>query len=347
MTSTMHTFRRHALILLAALVAAPAAAQPARDAPAGHGVQFNQGYIEAITAPYGFEIEDIHSVFEHVFAAMPAEVKVYPTENYYYFTFGYRGLTYAGNMRLDVKDRDEGVLHFAYFNQTEDWNTELTTQYRPMSAVDGVEVAKVEELVYRVTFDGRSVLFRLNDLRDAKVPDGQRGASEVYLGPVFDESGIRFHLMFDEKDSRFMFVLNNGSETADTLLPYSEGDPSILIGMRTGFAFYQDRFLDRKILIGVYAGNVENNNYFDGPFDQLPDNFLKGDELQKALLAAYPDLAGEIDRYGNFREQEGRVLVNPYINYSFLNELEAYRRCGDAQLSKSAFYNCLQPAEGQ
>jgi hypothetical protein len=315
--------------------------------PDANGVSLNQTYIESIRTAPDFAIDDITAVFWHIFSGLPDRVKVYPTENYFYFTFGYKGLVFAGNMRLDIKDRDEGVLHFAYFNQTQDWSTELVTQYRPLSIVDGVKVERVENLLYRVTFKDKSVLFALNDLSGVKPPPEMIGEGETYLGPVFDESGLQFYLMFHKQDKRFMFVLNETGPQSEELVPYSEGDPSILLGTRTGFAFYKDRYLDRKILIAVYAGNVENNNYFDGPFDQLPDNFFKGDELKQAILTLYPDLKDEIDRFGNFKEQEGRFLVNPYINYSFVNELEAYRRCGDAGLTRPAYYRCLQPAEGE
>ena len=30
---------------------------------------------------------------------------------------------------------------------------------------------------------------------------------------------------------------------------------------------------NRQILIGAFVGNTQLNNYFDGPFDQLPDNY--------------------------------------------------------------------------
>ena len=72
----------------------------------------------------------------------------------------------------------------------------------------------------------------------------------------------------------------------------------ILIGQRTGFAYYLDDKLDRKILVGVFEGNARVNNYFDGPFDQLPDNFLEGDTLRQIILEVEPSLAGQIDRFG-------------------------------------------------
>lgn len=311
------------------------------------GVNFNQTYIESLTADAGLDVGNMSAVFGEIFAALPDQVKVYPTENYFYFTFAHKGVIYAGNMRLDVKDRDEGVLHFAYFNQSEDWNTELLTRYKPLSAIDGIKVARVDAFHYNVTYRTKTVAFELNDLRDMKPPAAIVGEGETYLGPVFDESGARFFLMFHRADKRFMFVLDETVGQIDEIIAYSPNDPDIMLGMRTGFAFYKDRFLPRKILIGVFAGNVENNNYFDGPFDQLPDNFIKGNELQDAILTVYPELKDQIDRYGNFKEQEGRVLVNPYINYAFLNELEAYRRCASPDLDRVQFYKCLQPPEEQ
>ena len=48
----------------------------------------------------------------------------------------------------------------------------------------------------------------------------------------------------------------------------------------------------------VYAGLAENTKeWFPGlPFDQLPDNFIQGDTLQKAMIEAEPSLAGQIDQ---------------------------------------------------
>ena len=62
--------------------------------------------------------------------------------------------------------------------------------------------------------------------------------------------------------------------------------------------YYRDHRLDRKILIGVYEENVRVNNYFDGPFDQLPDNFIEGETLRNAILKVQPNLKGKIDRFG-------------------------------------------------
>ena len=81
----------------------------------------------------------------------------------------------------------------------------------------------------------------------------------------------------------------------------------IVIGRRTGFAFYRDHRLDRKILIGAFEGNTRVNNWFDGPFDQLPENFIEGEDLREAIIAADPSAKGQIDRLGHYSEG-GRAL---------------------------------------
>ena len=50
------------------------------------------------------------------------------------------------------------------------------------------------------------------------------------------------------------------------------------------------------------------NNYFDGPFDQLPDNFIEGEALREAILAVRPQLKGEIDRFG--ASPDGSIRFN-------------------------------------
>ena len=54
------------------------------------------------------------AVFGFVMSKLPERVTVYPTENYYYFGFMHDGIRYAGNIRLDASNRDEGKVIFAY-----------------------------------------------------------------------------------------------------------------------------------------------------------------------------------------------------------------------------------------
>lgn len=333
------------LTLAALLLAGPAAAGAPAPGEPGYGVRFNQHQIEEIAGAPEVDVDDVIATFRHVFAALPDKARVYPTENYYYFTFFHGGVEYAGNLRLDAADRDDGVLHFAYYPQNTPWGDATETRYRALSRADGVEVAKAGELRYAVTFEGRTVPFKLHDLADVEPPaDAVRG-DERYLGPVFDESGIAFYLLFDEARNAFLFVLSEREEPHDEFVRLHRDHPALEIGRRTGFAVYRDRFAPRRILVGVYFENVALNNYLDGPFDQLPDNFIEGDALMEAIIAQQPELEGEIDRFGVFRAHPGRFLVNPYLNYRNVGELERLLRCADPVLDEARFYACITPEE--
>jgi hypothetical protein len=108
--------------------------------------------------------------------------------------------------------------------------------------------------------------------------------------------------------------------------------------MRSGFAFYQDRRTARKILIGVYAENVALNNYYDGPFDQLPDNFIDGNSLRDAILAVAPRLAGKIGRLGHYRDRNGRYVIAPYIAYRSIADLGPVADCAARHEPRSPAY---------
>ena len=97
-------------------------------------------------------------------------MKVYPTENYYYFGFFHNGIRYAGNIRLDASNRDDGKVIFAYFEDTSQWFDDAEVKYRVLDSSQGVSVEKVEPFLYRVSYQGKSVMFALNDLRGVKPP---------------------------------------------------------------------------------------------------------------------------------------------------------------------------------
>ena len=100
---------------------------------------------------------------------------------------------------------------------------------------------------------------------------------------------MRFFLMFNPKLKVFHYILDETVKIPDQFRQ-SNLTNRILIGVRTGFAYYLDLRMNRKILIGVFEANSRVNNSFDGPFDQLPDNFVKDDELRDAILAVEPSL---------------------------------------------------------
>ncbi|HET9902888.1 MAG TPA: hypothetical protein VFQ27_04215 [Xanthobacteraceae bacterium] len=313
---------------------AGSAAAGAEELPRLHT---NEAYVEEVTRRSPLNLEDPMAVFAFVFDSLPGRVKVYPTENYYYFRFHNGGVLYGGNLRLENGLRDEGRVHFAYGPEGPDASDAGDGHHKLLGPADGVTVEKVARLVYRIGFRGKSVVFELNDLSGVKPPDGMLGPDERYIGPVFDESAVRFFLVYNSRLKLFQYVLDETGAPADILkqVPFSA---RVLIGQRTGFAFYQDRRRDRKILIGVLGANARANNYFDGPFDQLPDNFIEGESLRSAILEVAPELKGKIDRFGSTFDGKSRYAIGPYLQYEDPFELEIFERCARSKRVPERLY---------
>jgi hypothetical protein len=271
---------------------------------------------------------------------LPERVKVYPTENYYYFGFTHNGIRYAGNIRLDASNRDDGKADFAYFEDTSQWYDDTPVKHLVLDASRGVTIEKVERLVYRVTYQGRSVVFALNDLSQVKPPAGALGPDETFIGPIFDESAIRFFLVYNSRLKIFHYLLDETGKVADSFFAAKKSD-RILVGKRTGFALYQDYRLDRKILIGAFEGNMRANNYFDGPFDQLPDNFIEGEVLRNAVLAVRPQLKGQIDRFGSAPDGSIRFMIGPYLAYQAITDLDPIHACAQKKQKQADYYRCF------
>lgn len=327
---------RYALALSAISLAGPAAADVAQPR-----LFTNQVYVEQATAASTLDLRDAKGVFSFVLNRLPDRVKVYPTENYFYFSFVHGHLPYAGNIRLDVTDRDLGKVHFAYYEDLAEWKDQPPITHVILDATQGVSVERLAPLTYRVSHAGKAVIFELNDLSAVKPPPTALGPDEIYLGPIFDESAIRFFLIYNRRLKIFHYVLDETVAVADQLLRAASTD-RILIGKRTGFAYYRDHKMDRKILIGVFEGNARVNNYFDGPFDQLPDNFIEGNALHDAIIAVEPHLAGKIDRYGISPDGADRYMISPYRHYRTEEELLIFHSCAtDRSLPASLYHACF------
>jgi hypothetical protein len=181
-------------------------------------------------------------------------------------------------------------------------------------------------------------------------PASALGPNERYLGPVSDESGIRFFLVFNSELKLFHYILDETVPVADELFP-AHATNRILIARRTGFAFYDEHRLKRKILIGVFEANGSVNNYFDGPFDQLPDNFIKGNELHDAIVAVDPALKGQIDSHGGSPDGSSRYLIGPYTYYRTEQDLLPFHECATVKsIPRELYYACFvvrdDPADG-
>lgn len=330
------------LAALAAIIAT-AAAQDAGP-PKLHA---NETYVEEVTRSTTLDVNDPMAVFAFVLRGLPDRVKVYPTENYYYFTFVHGGTPYAGNIRIEPGDGDKVTVHFVYYQDWSEWRQDSPLTHVVLDGSRRVTVEKLEPLVYRLSYRDKSVVFALNDLSQVKPPAGALAPGEKFIGPIFDESAIRFFLVYNPKRKVFHYILDETVNVADEFFR-SRRSNRILIGKRTGFAFYQDRLLDRKILIGVYEGNYRLNTYFDGPFDQLPDNFIEGETLRQAILEVSPRLKGKIDRFGSSPDGAVRFLIKPYASYQTESDLYGVDKCARTRVRAASYYDCFvaEPADG-
>jgi hypothetical protein len=322
-----------ARVLAAVLVLLSAAAAVRAQAPERLPLHTNEADIGETRQHRELAIGDTSAVFAAVLASLPERVNVLPTENYYYVRFAHKGVRYVGNIRLAAADRDEGKVHFSFSEEPADWNGEPTDRHGPFGAGAGVSVQKLAALEYRVSAGGKSVTFMLNDLSKVAPPAGYLAADEKFLGPVFDESGLRFFFVFNARLKAFHFLLDETDVVADEFFA-SKTSSQVVIGKRTGFAFY--RWDKRKVLVGVNERQSRLNTSLDGPFDQLPENFIAGDALRDAIVASEPGAKGKIDRFGNFTDGAGRFLIHPYMLYREVGDLAVFSRCMSSRAVRPA-----------
>ena len=215
--------RRLIVSVFACIAMASAAA--AQQAPK---LMTNQAYVERMTAKTSLAVGDPLAVFAYVLDSLPARVKVYPTENHYYFSFLLDGIRYAGNIKVDAHLRSEGKVAFTYYEDRPVWLTDKAGHALVLGAAQGVTVTKLDALTYKLTYKDKSVVFALNDLSKIKPPAAALAPGEQFIGPVFDDSAVRFFLVFDPKLKLFHYLLDETIAPADVLVPAPVGDGRIL-----------------------------------------------------------------------------------------------------------------------
>ena len=202
-----------------------------------------------------------------------------------------------------------------------------------------------DDFVWIAECAGRTVTFLLNRLEQRLPKKLCRGAAEVFVQRTFDESGLGFVLLFDDHARRFLWVLDEEQPVPEH---WRELAPGLLQGRRTGFVFQQRA--SRKELVAVRGQSVDRNDFYDGPFDQLADNYASQSPLRKCLEKWRPLLRGRIDDLGRFIDAEApaRVAIVPYQTYYTNAEaVRAGATSGAAELkpeSSAASRRFSQPA---
>ena len=289
----------------------------------GEYLLFNQRIIEGLYAQ-DLDLQSVDQVFGHIFSRLPDEVTVYPSENYYYFVLYADQRQFWGNMRLPSGQREDGLLSFAYFEFDEFPVGQRTglTRSKFYDAEDGVIVREISRFVWEVSYEGKSVIFNLHELRQDRPTSFPLAPDESSIERTFDESGIQFFLLFNRTDNYFFWTLNEEEIVGDTLLPF-EDEPDFLIGKKSGFVFWIDRdHGNRKILAAIRRLSVNRNDYYDGPFDQLADNYALESNVSEYMQRAFPGLRNRIDEFGYYldRDRPLRVAISTY--YTYLSTLD-------------------------
>ena len=279
----------------------------------------NQIWVEGLSAD-DVDLEDVDAVFWHVFSRLPEQVTVYPSENYYYFILMQQGRQIWGNIRLAAGYRERGELSFAYFEFDEFPTVPKVrgfTRAKMYTAEDGVTITSEDDFTWVVGYNDREVTFNLHKIPQEPPKLFSLGEDEVFVERTLDESGYFFFLIFNEKKNYFIWILNEENGTSDMLDPVGDnGD--ILVGRRSGFAFWVDAAHDnRKTLFAIRELSVRRNDYYDGPFDQLADNYAAEVKISDYMVKAFPALEGRIDQFGYYTDSERplRVAISTYTTY--------------------------------
>jgi hypothetical protein len=99
-------------------------------------------------------------------------------------------------------------VEFSYYEDRAAWLPDTEGTGLALGPSRGVTVEQVEPLAYRVSYGKKSVVFALNDLSQVKPPAAALAPGDQFIGPVFDESAIRFFLAFNAKLKSFHYNLD-------------------------------------------------------------------------------------------------------------------------------------------
>ena len=278
------------------------------------------------------DFENPEKVFEHVFKNLPNYAIVYPTEMYYYFKFPLGDREVSGNLRL--VELENGKLTMGYFYTTDVFSGDV--EY--FSQANGLSIKRISKNLFKLKYLGKPVFFKISDIWDDYPKKTTLLESEEFITKVRDESGIIFYLVFNKESNVFYYILDEERKVVENLVNL---ESQIVIGEMTRFAYYLDKENNRKILFGVFLENVINNNYFDGPFDQVYPFVDIGEKLRRS----YPyTKIQRVDKFGFFIDNMNfRIAITPYLNYKKKEELiYLLENCRVfEEINKNRFLDCL------
>src|SRR6266852_27580 len=298
--------------------------------------ELNEDMLKALGRASTIDIKDPRTVLYALLSQIQPQADIYPSENYYYFNFYDHGLAYSGSLRLAPESRDKGLLELNYYESYNRWQPREAGTEATLGPNEGVEVTKLGNFLYRVKYGDATVTFRLHEIKMELSPGTKLLKGEEYVGSLYDESGVEFDLIYSALRNGFMFLLKTAKFSNEYL---NDIGTNILVVRRTGFVYYNDKSYNRIILIAVNSDKIYENSYYDGPFDQLPENYYDELKFLNYVYKVYPTLKGKLTPHGTF--DDGTVFsVVAYAEYRSLSELNYVRKCGAQTDERNRFYNC-------
>lgn len=256
---------------------------------------------DSLNIPEDFSNKE--AMFSAVFALLPSTVTVYPTEGYFYFSIPSSDL--SGNIRF--AEIENGSASFGYFKISDVRNSDSFT----ISKETGYDISyDKSNNTARIKHNGKTVIFNLPKQITTAPADMQLLSEEKYVAFIQDESALQFDLIYNSESNGFYYILHTNTLDASSLQNIGN---ELMLDERTGYVFKNDT-LNRNILVAISAQNILKNNYYDGPFDQVPPHLAFRDLLYKVY--PYTQYLRGLDEHGNFYDFEGqRVAISPYFNY--------------------------------
>lgn len=342
------------VMAVAAIAAWPKHPPGAPGLPAG-SLMTNEARINGLYT--NANMLDVKEAFRRVFDALDDEVVMYPSENALYFRVAVRGKLFDGAFHFDRGTADSAALGFSYAVIYEDRmrgrGKVEKAFHRALGPADTVFVEPDDSSGFVVTYMRKRVHFSSYRVAQSVPATLKLLPSEKLVGNTFDESGLRFHLVYNKNVHRLYWLLNEEGFVPEEFETFGS---TLAIGMRTEFAFYRDSANHRMVLVGVNAYNVGANNWYDGPFDHLPDNEVHAGRLDMRQYIA-PHLGIEpskLNMYGGYVGREGtRAAVTAYTIYSqpsqlaFVDSLLALKKPADEFLAAVTEQRVYIPAAAE
>lgn len=284
----------------------------------------NEHMINELHLENKLDINNVDEVFEYVLSQTDDTLTIYPSEGYYYFNFYHQGNVIKGNLLVGHKLRQQGTLSFIYFYDIAGKERgEFKTHHKLYKTSDIFSLKKTMPDLYQLTFKKIKKNIKINQLvtNHSFIKTLEQHGFEVNL-PMMDESGVQFYLAFHPSTNNFYYI---NDLSRDDEFYYTFGD-ALKVGARTQFVYLpMDKF---AILVGVNANNIYKNNYYDGPFDQLPDEALEGIDYKSYLYRVNPSWRGQVYDDGYFiKDSNERVALTNYFEYLSLDELKKIQPC--------------------